>query len=139
MAKNTTAARLVAPETTPTMRELLEEQLEHLRGAIGNVQDWYFGGGTFEGLAFADDVQREACAFAWGYLRGAAEMADVTISDLLDAHDLAFNAELTYRCKCSWLGGDPDIGPRRGTKKPTCPACWYHNHKRVVVTPEVRS
>lgn len=38
--------------------------------------------------------------------------------------------EPVFRCKCSWVGGDPDI--HRG--KPTCPACWHHDKKRVVVT-----
>ena len=44
--------------------------------------------------------------------------------------------DIVYRCRCSWVGGDPDIGARRGTKKPTCPACWKHNRRRVVVVPE---
>lgn len=60
----------------------------------------------------------------------------------------------TYRCACSWVGGDPDIGKGRGkvrytfrssgtrfvmrtgtvdTKAPTCPACWAKNKKRVIV------
>lgn len=44
--------------------------------------------------------------------------------------------DVTYYCTCSWLGGDPDIGPGRGRKAPTCPACWHHDRKRVLVTTE---
>jgi len=70
---------------------------------------------------------------------------------------------VTYRCACSWVGGDPDIGSGRGNTRftvvikpegaqryvfrrkggsyakstdPTCPACWAKNKKRVIVTPE---
>ena len=34
-----------------------------------------------------------------------------------------------YRCKCSWVGGDPD----RHMGKNTCPACWHHDKRRVEV------
>lgn len=48
--------------------------------------------------------------------------------------------DTVYRCKCSWVGGDPDIGPRRMRGKriltdqePTCPACWSKDRKRALV------
>ncbi len=40
--------------------------------------------------------------------------------------------EVSFRCECSWVGGDPDI--YRG--RPTCPACWHHDRRRRVVTPD---
>lgn len=39
-----------------------------------------------------------------------------------------------FRCQCSWVGGDPD-GPLLHT--PTCPACWYHDKRRVRVVADV--
>lgn len=39
----------------------------------------------------------------------------------------------TYRCACSWVGGDPDVRTVRGRIKRTCPACWHHDRKRVEV------
>jgi hypothetical protein len=40
-----------------------------------------------------------------------------------------------YRCTCSWVGGDPDLRPGKA-RSPTCPACWHHDKRRRVVTPE---
>ncbi|HZJ67662.1 MAG TPA: hypothetical protein VFD36_29365 [Kofleriaceae bacterium] len=95
------------------MRDLIEEQLVHLRGmryfsadaferasdaSSGadeefNLAEWAADGGNFEVLLFSDSdhVDREACAYAWGYLRGVAEMADLTLDQLLDEYDLAWN------------------------------------------------
>ena len=38
----------------------------------------------------------------------------------------------TYRCACSWVGGDPDV--RKG--RSYCPACWHHERKCVEVFAE---
>lgn len=59
----------------------------------------------------------------------AAVARDVAI--VRRRHDLDV-ADITYQCTCSWIGGDPDIRPG---KAPSCPACWHHDHRRVVVTP----
>lgn len=57
----------------------------------------------------------------------------------IEARELAA-PEITYRCACSWVGGDPDIGPGRKLRgkplpatKPTCPACWKHDKRRKLV------
>ena len=87
-------------DTTPTMRELIEEQLVHLRAMAYedatpdeefDLAGWVADIGNFEGMAFGDDVSREAAAYAWGYLRGAAELADLTLDQLLDEYDLTWN------------------------------------------------
>ena len=74
-----------------TMADLIEEQLAHLRDVIDDLEEWYWEGADFEAIDFGDDVQREACAFAWGYIRGCAEISDVTVSQLLEGFDLSFN------------------------------------------------
>jgi hypothetical protein len=77
-----------------------------------------------------DVDQRESLANAWGYLTGAADMVDLTVMELLGEHGLSLDEDKVYRCACSWVGGDPDERPG---KPPTCPACWHHDRKRVVV------
>ncbi len=101
------------PKQDP-MASLIEEQLVHLRGMIYfdaeviegiaqasphdkgpafDLAEWASTGGDFEALHFADDIDREACAYAWGYLRGVAEMADLTLDQLLDEYDLSWSGE----------------------------------------------
>jgi reverse gyrase len=42
--------------------------------------------------------------------------------------------DITYRCACSWVGGDPDERRmKNGKVKRTCPACLHHDRKRVEV------
>ena len=43
------------------------------------------------------------------------------------------NGDTTFRCTCSWVGGDPDVS---SSGRPTCPACWAQDHKRVTVHPQ---
>jgi len=57
---------------------------------------------------------------------GSIDYMDVTS----DGAELV--ADETYRCTCSWVGSDPDFFE----DEPTCPACWKHDHKRVVVKAE---
>lgn len=87
-------------EQTPTMRELLEEQLVWLRGMRYwdakpdeefDLAEWIACGANFEEIDFADTNQGEACAFAWGYLRGAHEMADLTLDQLISEYDLSYH------------------------------------------------
>ncbi len=48
--------------------------------------------------------------------------------------------DCVYRCKCSWVGSDPDrrpAGARRSRRgRLTCPTCWHHNKKRIEVAPK---
>lgn len=75
---------------------------------------------------------------------GKAIGAPSWLDDLLEQLDEQLhNEDVVYRCKCSWVGGDPDIGAGRRTKGsygrlvdsniPTCPACWKHDRKRAIV------
>ena len=83
-----------------SMRSLLIEQLEQLRGMTYegagadeefDLRAWVGEIATFAGMSFQDEIHREACAYAWGYLRGCAEYADLTLDQLLDEYDLTWN------------------------------------------------
>ncbi len=80
-----------------SMRECVEYHLlfcrEHLASCNTTPQDFYDGGQDWESL---DDhcLPREALeslAHSWGYLEGAADIADLTIAEMLDVLGLSFN------------------------------------------------
>lgn len=64
---------------------------------------------------------------AIGFVHGVALALDMTALQLLDEVP---DPDIVYRCACSWVGGDPDERPG---KRPTCPACWHHDKRRVEV------
>lgn len=78
-----------------SMKECLEYHLlfvrEHLANAGTTPQDFYDGGQDWEALDLDDVVVVESLAHSWGYLEGAADMADLTIGELLDEYGLSFN------------------------------------------------
>lgn len=76
-----------------SMKSCLEYHLEfireHLVHAAGTTpQAFYDGGQDWEALDLDDVVIVESLAHSWGYLEGAADMADLTIVELLDQHGL---------------------------------------------------
>jgi hypothetical protein len=76
-----------------TMVDCLNERLDILRSAIPDVQAWYDDGADLGAL----DMPPVAVHQAWAYLEGAADMADVTVSELLDEHEISFNSSTPYR------------------------------------------
>jgi hypothetical protein len=131
-----------------SMYDCLLEQLEVLREAIRvhasacgeTLQTWYEAGASFAAFSDLDPAKQDEVAYAWGYLNGAADLANLTVEGVLEEHGLSFDRkpDPVYRCACSWVGGDPDITSPRSKKPPTCPACWKHDRKRVVVAQVTR-
>jgi len=39
------------------------------------------------------------------------------------------DGDTVYRCACSWVGSDPD----RYQNRNTCPACLFHDKRRIDV------
>lgn len=92
-----------------TMKACLEEQLDVLREVARthpscgfSLEAWYDDGAVLEQLYSLDDhcdlkgatfPLAECCkfAYAWGYIEGAADMADLTVRELLDEHGLTFD------------------------------------------------
>lgn len=78
------------------MRELLIEQLRFIMDALPDgmtFEQWYTDEScSFEVFEIGDDTHREAVSYAFGYLRGAHEALDVTLSELLDEHGIDADA-----------------------------------------------
>lgn len=51
------------------------------------------------------------------------------VASSLATESVARNFCPVYRCRCSWLGSDPDVRRNRAT----CPACAHHDKRRVTV------
>lgn len=89
------------------------------------------GWGIFESN---DRTEIERCDECCRYLHADAgilliddEMAQ--LPEAVEALSEALGGDPVYRCRCTWVGGDPDM--RRG--RAFCPACWHHDKKRVRV------
>jgi len=81
----------------PTMAELLAEQVVHIVNALPpgvTLDDWYSDYMmSMEPFGDLDNLQREAVAYATGYLRGVAECANVTVMELLRSEGVRALAE----------------------------------------------
>lgn len=82
-----------------SMRACLDEQLHVLREAARlhstcrfSLQQWYDDGADLKGL---HEETVTAITYAWGYLEGAADMADLTVSELLDEYGVTFDVPLS--------------------------------------------
>jgi hypothetical protein len=69
-----------------TMADCLTERLDVLRAFIPDLQTWYDDGADLDAL----DMPPVEIHEAWSYLQGAADMADLTVMELLAEHELAF-------------------------------------------------
>lgn len=82
------------PEPPPaTVKELLQEQVDVILQTLGTdltFVEWYHDGCAIEALSWAVGPSITSAVFAFGYLRGAHEMADVTMLELLDAHGVNY-------------------------------------------------
>jgi hypothetical protein len=80
------------PGDTPTMRDLLQAQVDVILHALQTIalpvgqtfESWYEDGCDLQ--VFPGD--RSEMAYALGYLRGAHELADVTLLELLEEHEV---------------------------------------------------
>ncbi len=86
-----------APEPEITLRECLLEQLHVIADVLPEdrtVRDWYDDGADLDELIAVVDVdlqRRDEVATAYGYLRGAHEALDVTLSELLDDENISMD------------------------------------------------
>lgn len=150
-------AKILNTDAATTLREALESHV------YWQLSDQHYRNNGFVIAPGSDDPDMrrqiiEACEID-AALAAIAPVDEDKLSVLLDeieAHELGLVP--TYQCACSWVGGDPDEGPGRGTsryrvkgrvgdkirftlyrpadpKAPTCPACWAKDKKRVVVLP----
>lgn len=110
-----------------SMKECLEYHLnfvrEHLVHAAGTTpQAFYDGGCDWAALDLGDVVVVESLAHSWGYLEGAADMADLTIMELLAAYGLQLDAPKPKRKRsCPKCGGKAHRCKNRGV--PGCMHC----------------
>lgn len=81
------------------IRELLQEQVDRILDALHprgiTFVEWYSDHAcSFDVFEFSspDGTDREAVSFAYGYLRGAHEIADVTMLELLESHNVFFGS-----------------------------------------------
>jgi len=86
----------IEPEPVVTLRSLLLDQLQVIADHLPegrNVQAWYDDGAAFEELVgdIENDVDREEVSIAFGYLRGAHEALDVTMSEMFDGEDISMS------------------------------------------------
>lgn len=78
------------------MTACLIEQLTALRnGFLGSLQAWYDDGADL--AEFQASGYPIALSFAWGYIAGAADMADLTPMSLLEEHGLSLDPKPTKR------------------------------------------
>lgn len=112
-----------------SMKTCLEEKLgfarEHLASVGTTPQAFYNGGQDFEALDFEHDYVRESFANAWGYLEGAADMADMTITEMLGEHGLQLDAPKKRKRACPKCGGKAHRCKNRGV--PGCMHCDDEN------------
>lgn len=99
-----------------SMTECLTTRLrfvrDHLAAADTTVQAFYDDGADFESVADKlDPLALESLANAWGYLQGAADMADLTVLELLETHGLTLDA------------------PKAVRKRNPCPKCGGKSHR----------
>lgn len=91
-----------------SMRDCLAERLvfvhRHLASAGTTADVWYDAGQDFDTLDL-DPIEAESFANAWGYLQGAADMADLTVMELLSEYGLSL------------------VPPAARTARPRCPKC----------------
>lgn len=85
-----------------SMKECVEEQLIVLQGAARaasvsicgfTLQDWYDDGAILKYLSCWDDSEDDDVTYAWGYLSGAADAADMTVRDYIESFGLSFNED----------------------------------------------
>ena len=99
-----------APDMKPALAEQVRFMRDHLASADTTPKVWVGGGSDFELVADKlDEMQRESLAHAWGYLNGAADMAALTVVELLNKYHLSLDA--------------------KNARRPTCPKCGGKSHR----------
>lgn len=97
----------------PSMKDRLNEKLTWVRShlaSVGTTPLAFYNDPDFESLDFEHEYERESFAHAWGYIEGAADMADKSIPGLLEQHGL-------------------QLDPPKRRARPLCPKCGSKSHR----------
>ena len=135
----------------PDMKSALAEQVrlmrDHLASADTTPKVWVDGGSDFDLVADKlDEMQRESLAHAWGYLKGAADMAALTVEELLGKYKLSLQWRVTLdqhaeeptkrHSFISKHGTSPvesvslPLGAKKEVRRrPLCPKCGGKSHR----------
>ena len=117
-----------APDMKPMLAEQVRFMRDHLASADTTPQTWVDGGSDFELVADKlDEMQRESLAHAWGYLKGAADMAALTVEELLNKYGLSLSAKKTPRPFVTW--SCPKCGSKGHRCKTGGPGCRHCNNE----------